>query len=223
MPANTKLALQGNAMKLITFFTVLLLAACASAPPPKESLSVPDPCCRSYMELTYLPLPQSEELSIKIDGASQAFAFPEGNGYLAAFKLPKIESGTTFELKTYMSSSYLPSATVFLPQILILDARQSPLRSEKDLVLKQDVHFFKGGYWSTSIPLLSDDAYLIIYTPASKLGQGILHYNRSTGFAYSTGGSAVFVPGGNSVRKIPFVNGGAMEIRLKVPRDGQER
>lgn len=113
---------QGDAMKLITLFAVLLLGACGTVPPSKESLLVPEPCCCTYTELSYLPLPQSEELSIKIDGTSQAFAFPEGNSYLAAFKLPKIESDTTFELKTYMSTPYLPAATVFLPQILILDA-----------------------------------------------------------------------------------------------------
>jgi maltose operon protein len=210
-------------MKLITLFAVLLLGACAYIPPSKESLSVPEPGYRNYSELSYLPLPQSEELSFKVDGTSQAFAFPEGNSYLAAFKLPKIELGTTLELKTYMSSSYLPVARVFLPQILVLDAKKMPLRLEKDLVLKQDVNFFKGGYWSTSIQLKMDDAYLIIYTAAPKLGQGIPRYNRSSGYAYLAGGSAVFVPGTNSVREIPFVNEGAMEIRLRALRDGQAR
>lgn len=131
-------------MKFVSLIALLFLGACATVPPSKESLSVPQPCCRHYTELSYLPLPSSEEIAVTIDGASQVFAFPEGNSFLAAYKLPKMESGTTFELKTYMSTSYLPTATVFLPQILILDAKQMPLRLEKDLFLKQDVHFFSG-------------------------------------------------------------------------------
>lgn len=199
---------------LLIVFVFLMLAGCNSVPPSREALKTMRPCCQSYSQLSFQPLTVGNQISISINEAAPVFTFQEGNSYVAAFSLPKRDSGGQLELKTYLSGARLPSATVYMPQFAILDSKKDLLRVVRDYQMAQDSDFFKGPYFKASITIEADDAYIVIYAAATKFGQAITYHNQASGYAYSTGAAVVFVPDRNSYYQIPLVPGGKLELTL---------
>jgi hypothetical protein len=201
-------------MRWIVTLFVALFAGCAEVARLDDSLTAAPGCCRSFAEMTFRPLLPGEEARLAIDSNAPAFLFPEGKSYFAALKLPQREGGV-LSVKTFLSSARLPAATVLMPQFVFLDSAHQPRRVEKEFNLKQDVDFFRGGYWSFEVPVSQDDAYVVVYADPSRFGSTTPRPNRSGGYAFATGTSLVMVPGTSRTFDIPWAAGGFIDLTLK--------
>jgi hypothetical protein len=79
------------------------------------------PQASSITDMAYTPLKTGVEQSILFGDQTPTFQFPHGKGYYAAYELTETGQPRLVKVKTYLSASYLPSASILVPNLLVLD------------------------------------------------------------------------------------------------------
>ncbi|PJG59061.1 MalM family protein [Aeromonas cavernicola] len=128
-------------------------------------------CCSHISKLQYQPLAAGKAQLVAIDGNSPVFAFPEGNSYYAAFKLPT-HSG---DLKITVAG--LIDQTVFNPSVLLLDAQFNVTRTiGADIISYQPARLLDGdrveGVFTVDRSYVgnpNNETYMVIYTTQATL------------------------------------------------------
>lgn len=185
--------LLGKSMKALTVtisFLCLTLAGCSSIDnlivPTSEYKSVLDarersitaladahPCCSQYQQIPYKDLPISDNILLVIDGSSPVYHFPEGNSFIAAYKLP-VNSG---DLKITISAQV--DSTVYFPAVIMLDSQFKPTRNIAGEIFKYKPAKFLDPdrveavftVDRTQVGNPQNESYMIIYTPLSKIDE----------------------------------------------------
>lgn len=98
-------------------------------------------------------------------------------------------------VKTFINGIWLPSATVLVPEVLLLDSQRKPTRKLTDLRLAQGTDFWRGGYWTAAIAFQANERFAIIYAADSTRGHHVTRSERNPGFGFMAGGNFVYVPG----------------------------
>ena len=160
--------------KLLSSIVVCGAAMLAGgARPPVIAPALPEgrQCCNSLADLPTQSLYVGQVRSIEFDAEkSPVFRFPEGNGVFAAFVLPQDARGVVLKVRTYVSTSILPMATMFKPNVMFLNAQHEPIEVSRDAPLSP----VKGGLVKMSatstFSVPNDAAYSIVYSgdPRSK-------------------------------------------------------
>lgn len=150
-----------------------LLTACASVSEMQTKLDSSTKNTSSISEMNFLPLKASQEQKITLGENSPTYVFENGKNYYAAFSLPDSQSPKYLKFRSYLSSGYAPSATILIPQIILLDDKKQTVEILKDYRLEQDTDFFLGPYFSANIPLPANVSYMLLH-PVNSFSQDII-------------------------------------------------
>lgn len=196
-------------VKLLFPFYMVTLIGCSSV--PSKEASNPD-CCNSIHEFSFAPLTTGTEIRLEVNANSPRYKFSDSTTHFVAVGLPGKEENRLLRIKTYVNGIWMPSATVLIPQLMLLNSERKPIRTITDLKLIQKSDFWLGGYWEAAIQLKPGEQYAAIYGATPENGKYIPRYDRSTGYAFSTGSSVVFVPGGEHVWNMEYSRTGVLRV-----------
>lgn len=155
----------------LSITVAFLLSACARPPLIPTAPADSRICCKSLADLPMQDLPSGKVISVTFDAEkSPVFAFPEGNGVFAAFRIPENLAGATLKVRSFFSTFVLPNATMVRPNVMFLDASYTPIRVPRETPLRMH----RGGVWGMSsygvFQVPPGAAYSVVYSgdPRSK-------------------------------------------------------
>jgi len=124
---------------IASFALALLVTACAGVPVAevRNSLASAKPCCSSYAQLQFKPLPPGERTKIELSTSSPVFPLSVGSAYVEALALPP---SVSFLVIQALNTEYLPKATYPDPIFIFLDAAKQPIAEEKELPIQWNRH-----------------------------------------------------------------------------------
>jgi hypothetical protein len=141
-----------------------LLTSCASVDQMQQKLSQSTtPQASSVAAMSFTPLKAGVEQSIVFGDQTPTFQFPHGKGYYAAFELTETGQPRLVKVKTYLSASYLPSASILVPNLLVLDKEKQQIGQIENYRIESDSNFFTGMTYYADLPLQANAAYLVVY------------------------------------------------------------
>lgn len=152
---------------LIIYIVLALVSACASVPEMQKKLDDSPQSIGSLSDMQYLPLNSTQEQKAIFGEKSPTYVFNSGKNYYAAFSLPDPQSPKYLKLKSYLSSAYLPSASVLIPDIMLLDDKKQTVAILKDYRVDKETDFFQGAFFTANISLPANVSYLILYAATS--------------------------------------------------------
>lgn len=156
--------LVSNFNYLIVVIVASLLTSCASVDQMHQKLSQSTALqASSISEMTYTPLKTGVEQSILFGEQTPTFQFPHGKGYYAAYELTETGQPRLVKVKTYLSASYLPSASILVPNLLVLDKDKQQIGKIENYRIESDSNFFTGTTYYADLPLQANAAYLVVY------------------------------------------------------------
>ncbi len=154
-----------------------------------SSLKQAQVCCKSFDQLPYVDIKIGKIFST-ISKNNPVFEFPEGMSFFAAYRLPE-HSG---DIRIYAASQI--DNTVLYPKIIMLDSQFRVTR-----VIGDDLFSYKPAALlqldrieatftvdRSRVGNPNNETYMIVYTPANKLGETttILHPAKAFARAHST-------------------------------------
>ena len=161
----------------------------AAAELASSALQQAQVCCKSFDQLPYIDIKAGKTFST-ISKNSPVFGFPEGISFFAAYRLPE-HSG---DIRIYAASQI--DNTVLYPKIIMLDSQFRITR-----VIGDDLFSYKPAALlqldrieatftvdRSRVGNPNNETYMIVYTPANKLGETttILHPAKAFARAHST-------------------------------------
>lgn len=155
-----------------------LLTACSSEPLVRDYVVPTNACCARIDEFEFRRLPVGQEFVFNITSADATYQFlPGRREHFAAFSIPDGFSVTAIQIKSYLSTDFLPKATALLPDFIFLDGgyRQIGRMSVKDL--KERGNFWGGALGSTVV-VPSGARYFIVIAGT---GDGTNYYHSENG------------------------------------------
>lgn len=148
----------------IVVLAASILTSCASVDQMHQQLSQSKaPQASSINDMAYTPLKTGVEQSILFGDKTPTFQFPHGKGYYAAFELTETGQPRLVTVKTYLSASYLPSASILVPNLLVLDKDKQQIGKIENYRIESDSNFFTGMTYYADLPLQANAAYLVVY------------------------------------------------------------
>lgn len=149
--------------RLLCGLLLLTLAGCVSVGELKQELNNRQSVATSLDQLDYRPLASEVPLSIKMN-EQQAYLFPSGKSFAAGLAVPDVKNPHKLEISTYLTSSYIPSASVFVPRFLFLDAQKQIVGELGKYRLTRESDFWKGGYFHASVAIPASTSFVVMYT-----------------------------------------------------------
>jgi maltose operon periplasmic protein len=192
-----------------------LILGCASTPPIASSVSSVATCCSSIADARYGMLQLETKESVRITDTSPVFEFTSGRSYFAAFELGQSELVRAIDIEMSLSSSWLPSATVFLPSLVFLNAKKQATRVVSELQVQQLNNFWTGGYYFTRVEVKPDESHVIVYTDVKAVGQTIPFNNSSSGAIFMAGKTPIYIPGSASTHRLARDVGGVISLKTR--------
>lgn len=144
-------------------FLLATLSGCVSVTELQQQLANNQQVTASYREMNYQALESGKPLTANFDSKSPTFMFEDGKSYYAAFTVAQPELPHKLKVKTYLTSGYLPSTSLLVPNFLYLDAANKPLSSTKHFRLDPGVDFWQGGFFEGYVVVPPGTASLIVY------------------------------------------------------------
>lgn len=205
--------------KIISILSfALLMQGCATVVPSTEKVKALKSCCDSFSSMSFEPLPSREKRDKKIAETLPVFNFQTGNSHFLAFELPKSNTARPLRTESYLSSSYLPSASVFAPNFIFLNQEKKVNRIVDAPSMRQQNDFWKGGFYVAQVEVQPGDQYVVIYADVNRIGRSITFDNGSTGQVIMAGTTPIYIAGsGRNFRQIPFDTTGDLTIYLGSP------
>lgn len=207
-------------MRWLICFSLLAITGCASNWAEIRARSIETsaadfraavPCCKSYGELRFDPMP-SEKALLSLDRSSQVFDFATGKSFLAAIALPEYQVGESLRVKSLVigDASFIPAMVMLYPIATFLDAQKNEVETievppaEYHSGIASDTE--GGGVGIVTIP--AGSKFVIFHTAESHFGH-TFNFNKS-----GAAGGIGFVIMTNSDFSIPFVATGELRVRL---------
>ena len=96
-------------VRAAALFSVLsAFSACSPLPRQAQALAGSQTCCKEIAEFKFQEVTAGKTIEASITTASQAYAFPEGKSYFAAFQLPASDADREMVLKTHLTGLLVP-------------------------------------------------------------------------------------------------------------------
>lgn len=179
---------------LAVALVLALITGCTTIADQRQSLASSTSCCESFKDMRFEPAPTKTWQKFEIQPSTKVFLFAEGKSYFQAFALGEsLIRQVIFRVHPQGAANYNPS--IFCPNAVFLDQEFIQL-STVDIPLQ-----FVAAGWTTNAYLAgrmevpASARYLVIRTTEAQQGGNVSILLRREGFAYSTGTSAVVVPG----------------------------
>jgi hypothetical protein len=145
-------------------FVALVVTSCASVPELKQQLAASEKITKSFAEMRFQPLRLSEVEVITLDSEQPAFDFLEGRSFYVARAIPNVQTTRMLQVKTYLSTLFLPKANVLVPRFLFLDDSKRSVGLIKTYPLKRGVDFWRGVYFESEVDVPAAASYVVLYT-----------------------------------------------------------
>lgn len=152
---------------MVALMLNLILSGCASVDMMQKDLSTNNQITKSYDEMNFKKLETMKEESINFESKSPTYVFEEGKKYYAALNIPEPRQPRLINIKTYLTSSYLPSASILVPQLIFLNVNKQPIGKAKDFKLYPDSDFWLGGYFTADVSVPADANYMVVHAADS--------------------------------------------------------
>lgn len=138
-----------------------------------DALAQSSSCCANVANFPYTAIPADFDSLVVIDGNSSVYQFADGKSFFNAYQLPQ-NSG---DLRITVAAQI--DKTVFKPKIVMLDAQFHVTRVIDDAVFHYEPQKVLDGdriegvfsVDRTYIGNPNNETYMILYTPADKLGE----------------------------------------------------
>lgn len=174
-----------------------------------SALVTAKPCCRSYAEFNYKKIDFGTTIDLLIDTDAPAFLFDTGKSYFVAFRLPEVRQPYRLIVRSYFSGH------AFWPSIIVLDEKFQVTR----FVTYPTFRYLPSSWTlrgriegTIEFNTKNDSEKYIVILTTDKMRQHTT-YESESGYAYSTGVGAVFVPGGRYARHYGPV--GQLEVKTE--------
>jgi hypothetical protein len=161
------------------------LTSCTTVPQMQEKLAQAAELTLQVSEMIFTPLQTSVEQTITFGDKTPIFQFEAGKGYYSAFSIPEPRQPRQLKVKTSLTSEYLPTAGVLIPNMLILNSNKQQIGKIENYRLEHDVNFFTGTFYFADVPIPAEAAYLVAYAATS---------NEEHISAYSENGTEYVLP-----------------------------
>lgn len=162
----------------------MLLAGCASIPPPYPAqadarlalYAASEACCDDPAAFSYTDLPAAGRLEFVIGSGDPAFEFQSGVSRFAAFRLPDTGEAFRVQVKSYIDGEGTAERAVFYPVLAMMDDAFIVTRVSSLENLRLDTEIATpGGDNGLAVtapfdPGISRERYLVVFTPAVLLG-----------------------------------------------------
>ncbi|MGQ2966941.1 hypothetical protein [Methylophilus sp.] len=141
-----------------------LLASCVSVDQMQQKLAQSSaPQVASVAEMTYTPLKTGVEQTVLFGEKTPTFQFQHGKGYYAAFELTETGKPRLVKVKTYWSHDHLPSASILVPNLLVLDKNKQQIGKIENYRLDTDSSLLSGLTYYADLPIPANAAYLVAF------------------------------------------------------------
>lgn len=135
-----------NKSRFSTWFYIasgaLLICGCASQPIVGRYSAPASACCSTIDQFNFRSISLEQENRLSITTADSTFPFNGRPVHFAAFKLPIDFAATTIQIKSYLSTDFLPKATAVIPDLIYLDAGLRIVGKTSITNIHED-----GGFW----------------------------------------------------------------------------
>ena len=194
-------------VRILLILLLLGLEGCATSLNVQyQNLDSKAVCCDTYKQMTFDTNLGFKTVNLKFNQNSKVFKFKQGKSYFNAL----VVNGThqNYKVISYFSGFYVHQ--YISPVILELDKNYKVIsRRELAMHFTQGL-FFEGAHLQRNIELNKKTKYLIIYLSNIKSNRQI--YIKESGYAYSTGGSAVVMPSVSSYENIDKSPTGELQL-----------
>ncbi len=216
-----------RAARLAVAACALLAVSGCAAPTSvalRDSLEAAPDCCASERDFNYQTLAVGERRKVELSASSPAHEFPTGKSYYAAFRLPPKPRPLNLQVRSLVSGGLtLAEAYLFYPVVAVLDADYRPrsvISMPPDKVssaVRDD--FFAGVLLDLSVPIVAEDAFVVLCTDARPLGETFRfeRHTTTTRTLYYPGGTLLVTDPVHVKADIPYAAGGRVEVQLVEP------
>jgi hypothetical protein len=161
------------------FLCVLFISSCASVEKSAALIDAENRCCKLFEEVTFNAPLIGLPFIVKFDAHSQAYTFSTGRSLISGFSVP--ESTSKINFVTSLSSAWIPSATVIIPNFVFLDERKRVIDKSRKPSIFQYYRPFKSSSITTNyagtLEIPKEARYFIVYTDRSTIGKRIAYVN----------------------------------------------
>jgi hypothetical protein len=148
---------------ILLFILGVVLSSCVGVSQMQEKLAKATEKTNSVAEMRFMPIDALTEQTVKFDEKTPFYDFQHGKSFYSAISLPEPRQPRFLNVKTYLTSSYLPSAAVLIPSFLVLDKNKKEIAKIESYRLNDGTDFWQGGYFQGRVSLPADAAYLVSY------------------------------------------------------------
>jgi hypothetical protein len=160
---HEKLGKLNAAARFFLVTATLFLGACVPRPPIAFDSPQQASCCSTLRLATFQIMSPSGPTHAHIStNESPTFDFPDGRSTFVAYRLPASHAETV-EVDTYLSSSWLPDATVFRPRLIFLDENYRTVGYNHLDKMEASGKFVGGTYYFGISEIPVNSRYLVVY------------------------------------------------------------
>lgn len=127
-----------------------------------------------------MPLGKEVEFGLKAD--TSAYAFDGRRQHFVALKIPAGFTATTIQVRTYLSTGFLPRATAVIPEVIFLDRNRAIMAKKATTDFRE-----AGGFWRASllgrVDVPRDARYIIIVAGDGSSGRPVYHSENRTSYS----------------------------------------
>lgn len=98
-----------------------LVAGCTGQPTVLQYVPPSAACCSGPAQFTFRPLPLGQEAEFSLSAADPTYDFSGRRAHFVALRIPDGFSASAIQVKSYLSTAYLPNASAVLPDFVYLD------------------------------------------------------------------------------------------------------
>lgn len=161
----------------------LVVAGCAGQPPVGYVNPTKSGCCSSLSEINFRLITPGNDMDVSITADSPTFTFAAAPEHFVALKLPANFAATTIQIKSYLSTDYLPNATALIPEFIFLNANNVIVGKAPLANVRVAGEFWRGGVFSGSSLVPSGTQHIVMV--AGKGNSSVPAYPSANGRLYN--------------------------------------
>jgi hypothetical protein len=156
------------------------LSSCVGVSQMQEKLAKATEKTNNIAEMHFTPMQTLNELTIKFDEQTPFYDFKDGKSFYSAISLPEPRQSRYLNIKSYLTSSYLPSAALLIPNFLVLDGNKKEIEKIENYRLNSESDFWQGGYYQGRVALPADAVYLVAYASSKHIPEAKAYSENGT-------------------------------------------
>lgn len=108
--------------RLIYLTGAIFISGCANQPLIRDFVATKSACCSSMAQFNFRSIPLGQDFNLSITPAEPTFSFSDRLVHFVPLKVPDNFIATAIQVKSFLSTDYLPKATAVFPDFIYLDA-----------------------------------------------------------------------------------------------------